>query len=38
MESNDSTQDIEIYTGSGRNSALNPTAVVWLLLYSYAQL
>jgi hypothetical protein len=38
MESDGSTRDTEIYTGLGRGGALNPTLVVRLLLYSYAQL
>jgi hypothetical protein len=38
MELNGSTRDTRIYTGSGHGGALNPTPMVWLLLYLYAQL
>ena len=38
MDLDGSTRDTMIYTSSGRGSALNPTPVVLLLLYSYTQL
>ena len=38
MDPDGSTQDTWIYTGLECSSALNPTLVVLLLLYLYAQL
>jgi hypothetical protein len=38
MESDGSTRDTRIYTSLERGGVLNPTPVVLLLLYSYAQL
>jgi hypothetical protein len=38
IELNGSTRDTRIYTGLGHGGPLNPTPMVRLLLYLYAQL